>query len=256
MEESSAQLAAIGKLVAHHLVVDIPADEDTRQEAHHGQEDLTGDEIEQIEQRLAKICHSIDGPQRQRAEGSDNGSAHRHQQGGALAGGVQLFLEECRRDLVERYERCQCCQRQQQEEQQRDDVAHGGDTGEGLFEDVGQRDEDERRSAVGRDAHRECRGENHESGQDGHEAVDDGNLRGRLSEVGMVREVAGVGTQTAHGDAHGIERLAEGAKEHVAGDFREVGLEQKLDALLGMGQQARSTDNDEQQDEQGGHHEF
>ena len=253
MEEAATQRAPIGKLVAHHLVGNHPPDEDARQEAHHGKEYLTRDEVEAVEQRTAEERQPVDGTKRQRAESTDDGSRDGDDDGSLAAGDEQLFLEEGRRHLVERHQRRQGCQRQQHEEQQRHDVAHNGHGGKSLLEDVGQRDEDERRTAVGTDAYGEGCRENHEAGQDSHQTVDDGYLRGRLGQVGMFREIAGVGTQTAHGYGQRIERLAQRTEEHVAVDLCEVGLKQELNALVGSGQHARRPHDDEQQHEERRH---
>ena len=61
-------------------------------------------------------------------------------------------------------------------EQHADHISEGGR--ESLLEDVGQRDEDERRAAVGVDAHGESRGENHQSGEHRHHGIDKRHLNG------------------------------------------------------------------------------
>ena len=125
-----------------------------------------------------------------------------------LAGGMQLLLNEGRGYLVQRHQRRQGCQRQQHEEQQGDDIAHDGDGCKGLLEHVGQGDEDERGSRVWVHTYGEGGREYHESSQDGHHAVDDGNLRSRLRQIGGFREVAGIGTQTPHRNAQRVECLS------------------------------------------------
>ena len=54
VEETSAQRAPVGELVAYHLVGQKPTDKDTGQETDDGQEDLAGNEVEPVEQRLSQ----------------------------------------------------------------------------------------------------------------------------------------------------------------------------------------------------------
>ena len=55
MEESSVvECSPVGKLVAHHLMRHEPPYQDTGQEAHHRQEDLTRHKVEEVKQRLTK----------------------------------------------------------------------------------------------------------------------------------------------------------------------------------------------------------
>ena len=49
-----AQRAPVRKLILHNLMGYKPTDEDTGQEAHHGQEQLARHEIKQVEEGLAK----------------------------------------------------------------------------------------------------------------------------------------------------------------------------------------------------------
>ena len=82
------QLTLIAELIAHNLMRHIPPDEDTGEEAHHGQEYLASDKVKPVEQGLAKESEPVVGTQRQRAEGSDDGSCHRHGQGSAPTCGM------------------------------------------------------------------------------------------------------------------------------------------------------------------------
>ena len=76
MEETdiadTVQRPVIRKLLLYDMMGHIPADEDTGQETDDGQEYLTRDEVEPVEQRLAKDDQSIDGTQRQRTECTDD----------------------------------------------------------------------------------------------------------------------------------------------------------------------------------------
>ena len=54
MEITSTQRPPVGKLIVYQLMGSRPSDEDTGEESHDGQEYLAGDEVEPVEQRLAK----------------------------------------------------------------------------------------------------------------------------------------------------------------------------------------------------------
>ena len=101
MEEASSQSAPVGELVVYYLVGYHPANEDTCQETYDGQEYLTSDEVEPFEQRTAEHDQTVDSPQRQRAERTDDAGQDGDPHGGTLTGGMQLFLEEGRRHLVQ-----------------------------------------------------------------------------------------------------------------------------------------------------------
>ncbi len=62
VEKASGQSSPVGELVAHYLMRDEPADEDASQEAHDRQENLSGDEVKPVEQRLAEEVQTLDGP--------------------------------------------------------------------------------------------------------------------------------------------------------------------------------------------------
>ena len=154
---------------------------------------------------------------------------------------------------MQRHQRCQCRQREQQIEHQGNDAPQERHRRKSLLENGGQGDEHQRGSAVGTHAHAERRRENHQTRQNGHQRVDKRNLHRRAQQVGLSAVVAGVGAEAAHGDAQRIERLAKRSEEDAASDFRKVGLQQKIDALPGVGQHARGDHDDQQQDEQHGH---
>ena len=54
MEDASAQRAQVGKFIAHNLMGHKPTNEDAGEEAHDGQENLAGYEVEPVEQWTAK----------------------------------------------------------------------------------------------------------------------------------------------------------------------------------------------------------
>ena len=79
-------------------------------------------------------------------------------------------------------------------------------------------------------------------------------MQGRLKQVGLSAEIGSIGTDTSHTDAEGIERLSQGTEEHAPIHLAEIRLEQELDTLAGIRQQARSHHDDEQEDEEDRHH--
>ena len=101
MEEASAQLAPVGELVVYYLVGYHPSNEDTCQETYDGQEYLTSDEVEPFEQRPTEEYQTVDSAQLQRTERTNDTGQDGDPHGGTLTGGMQLFLEEGRRHLVQ-----------------------------------------------------------------------------------------------------------------------------------------------------------
>ena len=155
---------------------------------------------------------------------------------------------------MERHERCKSRQGQKNIKQQRDNPAQDRNCSKSLIEDIGQGDEDERRTAIGRDTHRESRREDHQSGKDSHHEVDDRYLQGCLEQIGLSAEVGSIGTDTTHTDAERIERLPQSTEKHTVVHLGEIGFQQELHALSCIRQQAGSHHDDKQEDEQDGHH--
>ena len=60
MEETSAQLAPVGKLVVYYLVGEYPTNEDACQESDNGQEYLSCDEVKPFEQRPTEDGQTVD----------------------------------------------------------------------------------------------------------------------------------------------------------------------------------------------------
>lgn len=143
------------------------------------------------------------------------------------------------------------CQRQQGIEDDGDDVCHG--MGECCREDVGEGDEDQRGTCVGLHAYGEGCGEDHQSGEHCHAAVDGDNLQGGPQEVGLGLEIGGVGAEAGGAEADGEEGLSDGFEHHGAGNLGEVGMEEEPDALASVGQGARGCHEDEEEDEEYGH---
>ena len=91
----------VGELILHQFLGHDPAEENTGQETTDGEEDLSGHEIEDIEQRLTANLQPAPVAQRQGADSPDDGTSHRHDDSTFLTGDMQLLIEESRRDLMQ-----------------------------------------------------------------------------------------------------------------------------------------------------------
>ena len=107
MEEFAAQGAPVCKLVVHHLMRQIPANKEACEETSYGQHYLSGEKVEDVEQRTAANLQSVPFAQRQRAYRADNRAGQSDDESGTLTGGVKLLMDECRAHLMKRYERRQ-----------------------------------------------------------------------------------------------------------------------------------------------------
>ena len=141
-----------------------PTNEQAGEETADGQEYLTRDEVEEAEQALAIDGEETPLTQGHGTEHSDNPTGNGDYPSCAVAGGLELFLEECRAHLMKGYQRGEGSQRQEGIEHQGDEEAHDGHRNKGLFEDVGQGDEDERRTTVWAHTYGGGGREYHESG--------------------------------------------------------------------------------------------
>ena len=157
---------------------------------------------------------------------------------------------------MQRHQRRKGCQRQEHIEQEGHHPPYQRQIGESLVEHIGQGNEDERGTAVGRHAHREGSREYHHAGKDSHHRVDDAYLQRRLEQVGLPAEIRRIGTDTAHTDAQRVKRLSQSTQEHATVELARVGLEEKLQSLAGIGQQAGRHHDDKKQDKQRRHHQL
>ena|SRR5574344_642358 len=112
MEERTTESAPIRKLVAHQLVRQIPSHHQTCEESAYGQEHLTSDKVEDVEQRLAKETHHLISSERQRTDGAKHTARYGDYQCRLLATDVQFLVEESRAHLMQRDKRREGCQRQ------------------------------------------------------------------------------------------------------------------------------------------------
>ena len=143
---------------------------------------------------------------------------------------------------------------QQQIEKDTHKVFHQGHTAKSLFKNIGQSDEDQRRTTVGLHTYREGGGEDNETCQDGHQGVNTGNLKGRRQQFGFAFEITGISTQTAHCYTQGEKRLAEGFQESLPRYFREIRLQQEFHAFPRIRQGKGTNHQHDQQHEELRHH--
>ena len=99
-----------------------PSDEDAGEEAHDRQEQLAGNEIEEVEHRHAEELVVVPGSQREGTYDTHNNTADGHHQGSPFTGGTHLLLKEGCAHLMEGDERCECGHRQQGIEEHGDDI--------------------------------------------------------------------------------------------------------------------------------------
>lgn len=117
-EEALRDSAPVRKLILHKFLRDEPAEEDTGEETTDGEEDLTRDKVEDIEQRLATNLKSAPVTQRQRADGTNDGTCHRDDDGTFLAGDMKFLIEKGGRHLMKGDKRGESSQREEEVEQQ------------------------------------------------------------------------------------------------------------------------------------------
>ena len=84
----------VGEFITHNLLWHIPAQEQTGKESCQRKEYLTRNKVEPIEQRLSEERKLICCTQRERAEGSDDGTGNRNDGSTLLAVYLQLLVEE------------------------------------------------------------------------------------------------------------------------------------------------------------------
>ena len=108
VEETSTQCPPVRELVAYCLMGHKPSDEDTGQEAYYWQEYLSRDEVEPVEQRLAKEAsdrrqHPNDNEQNAPMMAVDTVTI----MAASFRVMCKLLLEEGRRHLMQRHQRRQ-----------------------------------------------------------------------------------------------------------------------------------------------------
>ena len=251
--ESAAQSAHIGEFVVCDLLGHVPSHEETGEESAQWQEEETRDGVEPVEQRLAGHGQEIPVAQRQRAQRGHYGAYRGDYRRCLLAAHVALLVEVCRAHFMKRDYRGERCKGEQGVEAQGNQIVHYRHAAESLFEHVGQRDEDERRTRIGTDAHRECRREDNQSGEYRHHRIDYTYLYGAVGKISVARIVGGEGAEASHTDAQREERLTDGVEEHILRHLGEVGIEQELYSSPRIRQHAGSHDDDDEQQEERRH---
>ena len=95
-----AQCSHIRKLIFHNLMRHKPAKEDTSQEAHQWQEQLSRHEVESVEDGHAKQLDVAPGAHRKGANDTYYRTSHRYPYGCTLTSSTYLLLQECRTHLM------------------------------------------------------------------------------------------------------------------------------------------------------------
>ena len=248
----------IGEFLDDERLGQPPADEDAEDDAAEGHDPQGGDVVEGVEEATTEegteVCKGAEAERTQRGQ---HGSGERHVGGGTTAAGAIAVDEEGGDLLVHGDGAGEGRQHEQHIEHQREDVAHSGHAAEQGVEDVGQRDEDEARAGIGRDArHGEDGGEDDETGEDGDGGVDAHDVGSGLHQWHIGLEVAGVGGEAADGDGKREERLPEGGEDHRGIYLREVGFQQELHADGSTGHGQRTYGQQNHQNQQQGHHDL
>ena len=102
MEQSTViQGPHVRKLVTYDLMRHKPTDEDTGQEAHNWEEQLSGHKVEQVEDSHTTNQEMFADTQRQRANNTHKDTSSRYHHRSPFAGGAQFLLQESRAHLVE-----------------------------------------------------------------------------------------------------------------------------------------------------------
>ena len=175
-EKALGDTAVVGELAAHDVFGHVPTDEEAGEEGAGRQQVLGGEVVAEVEDVKAEELQLWHGAHRQRAHDGDGGADGGEHPCGTRATGVQLFGEEGGADLVHGDGAGEGREDQKGVEKDGDDAADEWYRAEGLLEDVGQGDEDERRTGVGRHADGEGGGEDHQAGEDGDGAVEERDL--------------------------------------------------------------------------------
>jgi hypothetical protein len=101
-EKAGGHGAVIRKLVVQQLLVDEPSYKQTGEECAQGQHDLSGDEVEEVEQREAEQLKSGHGSHAERTADGQQRTDNGEDTGRLVTGQVQLFVAEDGAYLVHR----------------------------------------------------------------------------------------------------------------------------------------------------------
>lgn len=250
IEQAGTQGAPVGQFISDHRLGHYPPHENAGEEGAGNEKDIGSEKITEVEEALAEH-REVDRATRQGAEHADDTGADRLNDGAPLARDVQFLIKHSRAYLMHGDGGGEGGQRQEGIEEDGDDISQGGR--EGLLKHIGQGDEDERGATVRIDTHREGSRENHQTGQNSHEGVESGYLPGRLHQVSLPAEVAGISAETGRAQGEGEEGLAQGVEEDLLRQLAEVRMKEEDDALAGIGQQTGGRHDDQQQHKERGH---
>ena len=185
-EESSLQCSPVGELITHNLLRHIPSQEKAGEERTHWHQQLCRQVITPSQEVLAADDQLWHGTLRQRAEDSDDTTDDGLHPSTLLATDFLLLIDASRTYLVHGDGGGQCRQHQQGIEEHRHAITHNRHIGKCQVEDIRERDENQRRTTIWLNTHREGGREYHQTSQDSDDRIDHDNLACRLDRKSVV----------------------------------------------------------------------
>ena len=111
---ANTQCATIGELIMNQLMGHEPANQNTGQETHDWQENLSSHKVEDIKQcLLEEVQRRSRGAQRERTDDAHHTTRNRNDDGRCLTGNAKLLVEKRGAYLMKRDQGGKSCQRQQ-----------------------------------------------------------------------------------------------------------------------------------------------
>lgn len=215
-------------------------------DAHRHQQRTEGGDVDGDE--IHPASHARQGFQEQ--AGEEGGRAH--QEGGNGAGQAEGGGEGLAAGLQHVHQGGDARKEHGDEEEQGEDAPAGH-----LLEDLGEGDEHELRPAGGVDAEGKHRGQDGEARQQGGQGVQYGGHARVAEDVLALFHIAAVDEHARAVDGQGEEGLSHGHHPGLRVEqIAPVGPEQVEVALHGAGQEGHPDGDDEEQDEEGGHHDL
>ena len=177
MDKAYVGGAPVGDFVVHHLMIHIPANEKAGEECTDRQAAIGREPVEEIKERHSEERTPVPHTQGKGTDATRDDGIERNKTGCIAAAQMQLLTQKRGAYFVDGYITGQGGNGQQQVEQDAHHILHEGHAAESLLKDIGQRDEDERRTAVRLNAHRKSSWEDDESGQNGYQRINGSYLK-------------------------------------------------------------------------------
>ena len=193
--KGSVESTIIGILAMNNMLWNEPSHEQTGKEGAQWKHILCCQFIAELKNTKPHHAKTRTGSHRQGTEDGDDAAHECEHPGCPFAGCVQFLMEECRTYLVHGDGRGEGGEHKKRIEHDRDDIADDRHRRKGLLEHIGQGNENERWTSIGRHANRESGRENHQSRKDGYHGVEQRYLNRRTAEMGLTAEIRGIGTE-------------------------------------------------------------